>query len=57
MTNLALSSPTLQIELEIIKMKIKRVLKRLSRDKALGLDKILNEVLILLVLNISTNLV
>jgi hypothetical protein len=56
MTNSALSSLTLQIELKIIKMKIKRVLKRLLRGKALGLDKISNEVLTLLTLDISTDL-
>jgi hypothetical protein len=37
-------------------MKIKRVLKRLLRGKALGLDEISNEVLTLLILDISTNL-
>jgi hypothetical protein len=37
-------------------MKIKKVLKRLLRGKALGLDEILNEVLILLTLDISINL-
>jgi hypothetical protein len=37
-------------------MKIKRVLKRLLRGKALGLDEILNKVLTLLALDISTNL-
>jgi hypothetical protein len=37
-------------------MKIKRVLKRLLRGKALDLDRIPNEVLILLTLDISTNL-
>jgi hypothetical protein len=56
MTNLALSSPTLQIELRVIKMKIERVLKRLLRGKALGSDEIPNKVLILLALDISTNL-
>jgi hypothetical protein len=37
-------------------MKIKRVLKRLLKDKALGLDRILNKVLILLTLDIFINL-
>jgi hypothetical protein len=37
-------------------MKIKKVLKRLLRGKALGLDEILNEVLTLLTLDISINL-
>jgi hypothetical protein len=37
-------------------MKIKRVLKRLLKDKALGLDEISNEVLTLLTLDISTDL-
>jgi hypothetical protein len=56
MTDSALSSPTLQIELEVTKMEVKRVLKRLSRGKALGLDEIPNEVLILLALDISADL-
>jgi hypothetical protein len=56
MTNLAFSSPTLQIELGIIKMKVKRILKRLLRGKALSLNEILNEVLTLLTLNIFTDL-
>jgi hypothetical protein len=37
-------------------MKIKRVLKRLLRGKALDLNEIPNEVLTLLTLDISTNL-
>jgi hypothetical protein len=56
MTDSTLSSLTLQIELEIIKMKIKGVLKRLLRGKALGLDEIPNEVLTLLTLDIFANL-
>jgi hypothetical protein len=56
MTNLALSISTLQIELRVIKMKIKKILKRLLRGKALGLDRIPNEVLTLLVLDISIDL-
>jgi hypothetical protein len=56
MIDLALSSLILQIESKVIKMKIKRVLKRLLRGKALDLNKISNKVLILLALDISINL-
>jgi hypothetical protein len=56
MTNLALSSSTLQIELGVTKMKVKRVLKRLSRGKALGPDGIPNKVLTLLAPDISADL-
>jgi hypothetical protein len=56
MIDLALNSLTLQIKLRIIKAKVKRVLKRLLRGKVLGLNGILNEVLILLTLDISINL-
>jgi hypothetical protein len=56
MTDLTLSSPILQIELRVIKMEVKGVLKRLLRGKALGLNEILNEVFTLLTLDISTDL-